>query len=89
MLLHANGTNRGNVLERQILIVSGRVLKHCYLHNNMDADCNCIYDCYLCCLYIYYQFIVRFPIGLVLHNTPFAGVLMKSIGAEFSTGCPS
>ena len=27
----------------QILIVSGRVLKQCYLHNNMDADCKCIY----------------------------------------------
>ena len=26
---------------------SGRVLKQCYLHNNMDADCKCIYYCYL------------------------------------------
>ena len=22
-------------------------LKQCYLHNNMDADCKCIYYCYL------------------------------------------
>ena len=29
------------------LIVSGRVLKQCYLHNNMEADCKCIYYCYL------------------------------------------
>ena len=29
------------------LIVSGRVLKQCYLHNNMDADCKCIYYCHL------------------------------------------
>ena len=27
-----------NVLKRQILIPSGRVLKQCYLHNNMNAD---------------------------------------------------
>ena len=25
------------------LIVSGRVLKQCYLHNNMDVHCKCIY----------------------------------------------
>ena len=25
--------------EHQILVVSRRVLKQCYLHNNMDADC--------------------------------------------------
>ena len=25
------------------MIVSGRVLKQCYLHNNMDADCKYIY----------------------------------------------
>ena len=25
-------------------------------------------------------------VGLPLHNTPFPGVLMKSIGAAFSTG---
>ena len=31
------------------LIVSRRVLKQCYLHNNMAADCKCIYYCYLCC----------------------------------------
>ena len=24
-----------------------RVLKQCYLHNNMDADCKCIYYSYL------------------------------------------
>ena len=34
---------RVNISERQLLIVSGRVLKQCYLHNNMDADCKCIY----------------------------------------------
>ena len=38
MPLHANGTNSVNVLERQILINSGRVLKQCYLNNNMDAE---------------------------------------------------
>ena len=34
-----------------ILIVSRGVLKQCYLHNNMDADCKqpCIYYCYLSC----------------------------------------
>ena len=31
-------TNCVNVLECQILIHSGRVLKQCYLHNNMDAE---------------------------------------------------
>ena len=35
----------------RILIVSGRVLKQCYLHNNMDADCKYKYYCYLCCDY--------------------------------------
>ena len=32
-------------------VVSGRVLKQCYLHNNIDADCKqqFIYYCYLCC----------------------------------------
>ena len=40
MLLHANGTNEVNVLERQILIVLGRVLKQCYLHNNMELTEN-------------------------------------------------
>ena len=44
MLLHANEVN---ISEHQILIVSGRVLKQCYLHNNMDADYRCIYYCYL------------------------------------------
>ena len=34
-------------IRNQILIVSGRVLKQCYLHNKMDADCKCIYYCYL------------------------------------------
>ena len=38
MPLHANGTHQVNVFERQIVIHSGRVLKHCYLHNNMDAE---------------------------------------------------
>ena len=35
-----------NILEHKIFIVSGRVLKQCYLHNNMDVDCKpqCIYD---------------------------------------------
>ena len=42
MLLHANGTNWVNISGQQILIVSGSVLKQCYLHNNMDADCKCI-----------------------------------------------
>ena len=36
-----------NISGHQILIVSGRVLKQCYLHNNVDADCTCIYYCYL------------------------------------------
>ena len=38
-------------LERQVLIPLGIVLEHCYLHNNMDADCKqqCIYYYYLCC----------------------------------------
>ena len=36
MLLHASGTNWVDVLEHQVLIHSGRVLKQCYLHNNMD-----------------------------------------------------
>ena len=40
MPLHANGTNWVNVLERQIVIVSGRVLKQCYLHNNMKMTKN-------------------------------------------------
>ena len=31
----------------EILIVSGRVLKQCYLHNDVDADCKCIYNCSL------------------------------------------
>ena len=26
-----------------------KVLKQCYLHNNIDADCECIYYCYLLC----------------------------------------
>ena len=47
MLLHANGTNWVNISGHQSLIVSGRVLKQCYLHNNMDADCKWIYYCYL------------------------------------------
>ena len=47
MLLHVNGTNWLNISGHQILIVSRRVLKQCYLHNNMDADCKCIYYCYL------------------------------------------
>ena len=38
MLFHANGTKRVNISDYQILIVSGRVLKQCYLHTNMDAD---------------------------------------------------
>ena len=40
----------------QILIVSGRVLKQCYLHNNMDADCKCIllYSPLNSCLYVYW-----------------------------------
>ena len=38
MPLHANGINCMNVLERKILIPSGRVLKQGYLHNNMDAE---------------------------------------------------
>ena len=38
MLLHANGTNWVNISEHP-MIVSGSVLKQCYLHNNMDADC--------------------------------------------------
>ena len=37
------GNNLVNVLEHQILIVSGRVFKLCFLHNNIDADCKCIY----------------------------------------------
>ena len=28
---------------RTLHFVSRRVLKQCYLHNNMDADCKCIY----------------------------------------------
>ena len=49
MLLHVNGPNWVNISEHQILIVSGRVLKQCYLHNNMDADCKqqSMYYCYL------------------------------------------
>ena len=47
MLLYANGKNGVNLSGHQILIVSGRVLKQCYLHNIMDADCKCIYYCYL------------------------------------------
>ena len=43
ILLHANGTNWVNISEHLILIVSGRVLKQYYLHNNMDADCIYIY----------------------------------------------
>ena len=39
--------NRVNISGHQILIVSGRVLKQCYLHNSMDDDCKCIYYCYL------------------------------------------
>ena len=42
MLLHANGTNGANISEHPIFIVSRRMLKQCYLHNNMDADCKCI-----------------------------------------------
>ena len=38
MLLQANGTHWVNILERQILIPPGIVLKQCYLHNNMYAD---------------------------------------------------
>ena len=34
-------------IRTKILIVSGRVLKQCYLHNNKDADCKFIYYCYL------------------------------------------
>ena len=49
MLLHANGTNWVSISGHQILIVSGRVLKQCYLHNTMDADCKFIYYCYLWC----------------------------------------
>ena len=48
IMLHANGTNWVNIIIcTSNLTVSGRVLKQCYLHNNMDADCNCIYYCYL------------------------------------------
>ena len=46
---NANGTNWVSISGHQILIVSGRVLKQCYLHNNMDADCECLYYCYLWC----------------------------------------
>ena len=38
MPFHANGTNWVNVFERQLLIHSGRVLKQCYLHNNMGVE---------------------------------------------------
>ena len=39
---------------------------------------------------IYYRFIVCFSdrVGLPLHNTPFPGVLMKSIGAAFLDQMP-
>ena len=43
MPLHANGTNWMNVFERQLLTHSGRVLKQCYLHNNMGAEWNSWY----------------------------------------------
>ena len=33
-----NGTNSVNITGHQIYLFSGRVLKQCYLHNNMDAD---------------------------------------------------
>ena len=36
---------------------------------------------------VFNPFFSRF--GLPLHNTPFPGFLMKSIGALFSTGYPS
>ena len=36
-----------NKSSEQILIVSGRVLKQCYLHNNMHTECKCIYNSYL------------------------------------------
>ena len=49
MLLQANGTNWVNISGHQILIVSGKVLKQCYIHINMDADYKCIYYCYLWC----------------------------------------
>ena len=50
MAFHGKGTNWAIILERQILIHSGRVLKQCFLHNNMDADWQqFIYYCYLWC----------------------------------------
>ena len=46
MLLHANKLSEHNRTSN-FDFVSGRVLKQCYLHNNKDADCKCIYYCYL------------------------------------------
>ena len=49
MLPHANGTNWVNISELQIFIVSGRVLKQCYLHNNMKCtENNNVYIIVIC-----------------------------------------
>ena len=55
------------------------------------VDCSCNKKSFLkCSVYIYvyiYILLVYSPfsymVGLPLHNTPFPGVLMKSIGAVF------
>ena len=38
-IIYAAPCEWNKLTEHQILIVSGRVLKQCYLHNTMDADC--------------------------------------------------
>ena len=58
MPLHANVTKWVNVLERQIFIKSGRVLKQCDLYNKMNADlynkmdAELIYFSYIIVIYV-------------------------------------
>ena len=48
--LKINDSNK-DIRTSNFCFVSGRVLKQCYLHNNIDADCKqqCTYYCNLCC----------------------------------------
>ena len=49
LMLHANSTNLMSILEHPILIVSGRVLKQCCLHENMElTENNNVYIIVIC-----------------------------------------
>ena len=55
----------------QILFVSGRVLKQCYLHNNMDADCKCMnYGYYVVITVNYCTLDIGLLINIIIISVP-------------------